>query len=239
MNAELDDNLIAGAGAATLVEDESAGKVTGTHNWMSTGTSAVGLTGTVFGSSPGFRDAANEDFTLLSTSTAVGAASTAITSTLLPAQEYYRNETVARMYRARPAADDIGAFESTTTGPGTGPYGATGGAQGGATGTGGARGGASGGGGVRGTGGSGGIGGRSATGGFTASGGFTGSGGRGGASGGGGTSVRSSTGGFTGSGGHLTGGGGAAGMGAGGGTVRQRRDVPATSPRRPPPARWR
>ena len=121
MSAELDDNLIVGAGAAVNVEDSSAGHVSGTHNWMTTGTVATGLTGTVFGLNPMFKDAANEDFTLAATSTAIGAASETIGPTLIPVEEYYRNETIARMTRARASAHDIGAFESTTVGGGTGP----------------------------------------------------------------------------------------------------------------------
>ncbi|HVY39543.1 MAG TPA: hypothetical protein VHM31_16505, partial [Polyangia bacterium] len=169
MNAELDDNLIVNATAAANVEDSSAGHVTGTHNWLTTGTAAAGLTGSVFGLNPMFKDAANEDFTLTAASTAIGAASEAIGPTSIPVQEYYRNETVARMTRARASAHDIGAFESTTTGAGTGPSGGEGGAQGtgGAQATGGARGNGS-------TGGTGG----SRTGGSTGAGG-TGTGGRG------------------------------------------------------------
>ncbi|HSS39914.1 MAG TPA: hypothetical protein VLT58_14200, partial [Polyangia bacterium] len=58
MNAELDDNLIAGAGLPVEIEDSSAGHVAGTHNWLTTDTAATGLTGTVFGLNPTFKDAA-------------------------------------------------------------------------------------------------------------------------------------------------------------------------------------
>ncbi len=130
MSAELDDNLIVGAGAAVNVEDTIEGKVGGTHNWVSTLTSASGLTGTVFGDDPMFKDAANEDFTPAAGSTAVGAASEAIGATLVPTAEYYRNETLARFYRLRPTAHDVGAFESTTAGAAVGPYGAASGGGG-------------------------------------------------------------------------------------------------------------
>lgn len=142
MNAELDDNLIVGAAAAVSVEDSSAGHVSGTHNWLTAGTAASGLTGTVFGLNPMFKDAANEDFTLAATSSAIGAASETIGPTLIPVGEYYRNETVARMTRARASAHDIGAFESTTVGGGTGPTGTGGGSggDGGPPGTGGLKG---------------------------------------------------------------------------------------------------
>ena len=74
MNAELDDNIIAGTTVATHVEMTSVGKVTGTHNWLPTGADATGLAATVFGANPGFTNAAQEDFTLASGSPAVGAA---------------------------------------------------------------------------------------------------------------------------------------------------------------------
>jgi MYXO-CTERM domain-containing protein len=198
MSAELDDNLIVGAGAAVNVEDSSAGHISGTHNWLTTGTVATGLTGTVFGLNPMFKDAANEDFTLTATSTAIGAASETIGPTLIPVEEYYRNETIARMTRARASAHDIGAFESTTMGDGTGPTGA--GGESGSPGTGG----------VKGTGGTGG----SKTG-VTGAGG-SGIGGRTGSAGTGGTRTGGSGGShvLTGTGGHGT---GAAGTQGGGG----------------------
>jgi MYXO-CTERM domain-containing protein len=153
MNAELDDNLIAGTTAATHVELTSVGKVTGTHNWLPTGADAAGLTASVFGANPGFTNAAEDDFTLASGSSAVGAAMALPTGS--PDHEYFRDETVTRMYRERATAHDIGAFESTTKGVGVGPSGGatptptpdagaatgTGGATGaGGTGTGGAAG---------------------------------------------------------------------------------------------------
>ena len=140
MNAELDDNLIAGTTAATHVEMTSVGKVTGTHNWLPTGADATGLTATVFGANPGFTNAAQNDFTLASGSSAVGAAMALPTGA--PDHEYFRDETVTRMYRARATAHDIGAFESTTTGVGVGPNGGATPAPdaGAATGTGGATG---------------------------------------------------------------------------------------------------
>jgi hypothetical protein len=145
MNAELDDNLIVGTTNATHVEMTSVGKVTGTHNWLPTGADATGLSATVFGASPGFTNAAAEDYTLAIGSTAIGAAIAPATGA--PDHQYYRDETVSRMYRLRSTAKDLGAFESTTTGAGVGPNGgvsvaadggAPTGAGGNATGTGGA-----------------------------------------------------------------------------------------------------
>ena len=121
MNAELDDNIIAGTTVATHVEMTSVGKVTGTHNWLPTGADATGLAATVFGANPGFTNAAQDDFTLASGSPAVGAAMALASGA--PDHEYFRDETVARMYRLRATAHDLGAFESTTAGAGVGPNG--------------------------------------------------------------------------------------------------------------------
>jgi hypothetical protein len=140
MSAELDDNLILGTTNATHVEMTSVGHVTGTHNWLPTGADATGLSATVFGADPKFNNAAGEDFTLAAGSTAINAAMAPATGA--PDHEYYRDETVTRMDRARATAKDIGAFESTTAGAGVGPDGGVtagpDGGAGGATGAGGA-----------------------------------------------------------------------------------------------------
>jgi MYXO-CTERM domain-containing protein len=121
MSAELDNNIVYGTSVSTLIEDTGKGTVTGKNNWLMTGASAGGLTGTVTGASPGFTNAAAKDFTLGAASAAIGKASASVTG--LPDHEYYRDETVARMSRARASALDLGAFESTTTGSGVGPSG--------------------------------------------------------------------------------------------------------------------
>ena len=121
ISAELDDNLVVGAARATLVEQSAAGQVTGTHNWLATGTDGTDLTASVVGADPMFKNGAGGDFTLAAGSTAIGAAQP--TAAGAPDREYYRDEIVARMYRARAAAHDIGAFESTSTGAPVGPYG--------------------------------------------------------------------------------------------------------------------
>jgi MYXO-CTERM domain-containing protein len=198
MNAELDDNLITGIGAPTLVEMAATARVNGTHNWLPTGVSATGLTGTVFGSSPMFNNAAAEDFTLAPGSTAIGAANGNASDA--PDREYYKNETVTRMYRLRASAQDIGAFESTTTGPGISPYATPVPTDGGVGGTGGP-------GGMVGTGGAGGSG--VGAGGTSAG---TGGAHNGGSSGSGG----SHAGGNSGSGGAATGGRGGTSGGTGG-----------------------
>jgi hypothetical protein len=120
MGAEVSNNLIFGTTRPTLVEDTSAGTVTGVNNWITTNANAGPMTGSVRSATPGFRNAAAKDFTLAPGSVAIGAASATVAG--LPGLEYFQNETTARMYRIRPEAYDIGAFESSTTGNGTGPY---------------------------------------------------------------------------------------------------------------------
>jgi hypothetical protein len=117
MQAEIDDNVIAGTNTAFLVENAGAGAVTGTHNWMQTGAGAGPLVATVFGTDPGFIDAANENFHLGPASACIGAASSSGLLDL-PDAEYWKDETVTRARRARLTVNDIGAFESTTTGDG-------------------------------------------------------------------------------------------------------------------------
>jgi hypothetical protein len=136
MSAELDDNIISGTSRPTLVEDTTNGRVTGQNNWLMTGADATGLTGSVTGGDPKFANAAQNDFTLAAGSTAIGAALTSIAGP--PDHEYYKDETTTRQYRVRATAKDIGAFESTTQGPGVGPAGeaatgGTGGSTGGTT----------------------------------------------------------------------------------------------------------
>jgi MYXO-CTERM domain-containing protein len=128
MTAEADDNIVSGTSQPILVEDTGHATVTGKNNWLDTGASLTGLsgvTGSIFGTSPWFTNAAMNDFTLAAGSACIGAANASVGN--LPTAEYYENETVTRMYRMRAAAMDLGAFEHTTTGPGIGPYGPDGG----------------------------------------------------------------------------------------------------------------
>jgi hypothetical protein len=216
MNAQLDDNLITGTTRATLIEQASTGHVTGTHNWLPTAADGAGLTGTASGADPMFKNAAQDDFTLAAGSSAIGAA--AVPATGAPDREYYRDETMARMYRARAAAKDIGAFESTSTASGVGPYGTplpTG------------AGGTTGGGGSAGTGGRGGSSGGA---GATAGGGASGSAGTTGAAGASGSAGATAGGGTSGVAG-TTGAAGATGAtptGGGGCSCRAEGDAPFT-----------
>jgi MYXO-CTERM domain-containing protein len=118
MTAEISNNLLSG-GKPYLIENTGKGTVSGTNNWMPTGTTPGALTATVFGTSP-FKNAGAKDYTLAMGSNAIGAAGQGVTG--LPDREYFQDEVTARMYRLRASAKDIGAFESTTTGAGIGPY---------------------------------------------------------------------------------------------------------------------
>jgi len=120
MNAELSDNIISGTTRPFLIEDTNNGIVTGVNNWLKTGATIGPLTGTVQSASPGFRNAAAEDYTLTNNSVCLGASSAAVFG--LPGKEYYLNEITNRHWRIRNAARDIGAFESTSTNSPIGPY---------------------------------------------------------------------------------------------------------------------
>ena len=122
MSAEVDDNVIAGTSQPVLVEDATHGTVTGKNNWLQTGATAGTLTGSVFGTDPGFVSAATEGFHLAPGSGAIGAASIAGVMDL-PTTEYWQDEKVTRLQRARATTKDIGAFESTTSSTPQGPYG--------------------------------------------------------------------------------------------------------------------
>jgi len=102
--------------------------VIGSNNWIPTGTATTalkGLTGTVFGSSSPFKNATGRDFTLAAGTTAIGAATSVLNGWGPAVYEYYENEVITSEYRVRLTSLDIGAFESTTTGPGINYAGST------------------------------------------------------------------------------------------------------------------
>ena len=85
----------------------------GSNNWLMTGaTPTAALTGTVFGSSASL----DTRYRPLPGSPLIGAADPSVTPA--PTNEYFQDEVVTRMSRPRLTAKDIGAFESTTMGPG-------------------------------------------------------------------------------------------------------------------------
>ena len=120
MQAEVSNNILTGTNRAALVADNQAGILVGAANWLATGADPGPLVDTVFGATPGFKNAVANDFTLLATSAAVGKASGIPKA--LPSTEYYKDEVTARRYRVRASVRDLGAFESTTTDPSYGPY---------------------------------------------------------------------------------------------------------------------
>jgi hypothetical protein len=120
MNAEMSDNIIYGTTRPFLVENTNVGSVVGVNNWLQTNATAGTLSGSVKSATPGFRNAAAQDYTLAPGSVCIGAASAAVYG--LPGREYYRNELTNRLWRVRAAARDLGAFESTTTNNPVGPY---------------------------------------------------------------------------------------------------------------------
>jgi hypothetical protein len=120
MAAEESDNIIYGTTRPVLVENSSRATVSGSHNWLQTNAILGVFTNSVQSTSPGFRNAAGKDFTLLPNSACIGTADSSLFG--LPGKEYYRDETTNRLWRVRAAARDIGAFESTTSGSAIGPY---------------------------------------------------------------------------------------------------------------------
>jgi hypothetical protein len=120
MNAEVSDNIIFGTKTAVLIEDTNAAAVTGLNNWLQTNAATGPLTGSVQSASPGFRNPAANDYTLTSASACIGVANVAVYG--LAGREYFQNEITNRMWRIRASAQDIGAFESTSTNTPVGPY---------------------------------------------------------------------------------------------------------------------
>jgi hypothetical protein len=121
MSAIVSNNIISGGAIPILIDNMGKATSSGTNNWLPTGTPVGALTGTVLGASSPFKNAAMKDFTLVMGSNAIGGANGAVMGA--PDREYFQNEVMARMYRARLTVKDIGAFESTTMGQGIGPYG--------------------------------------------------------------------------------------------------------------------
>jgi MYXO-CTERM domain-containing protein len=121
--AHLNNNLIVDVGdIGEAAEPESSNwGIDGASNWVTTGTEHGELTDTIEGSDPGFVDSGSLDYTLTAGSPAVGAANDALEGT--PDREYYRDETVAIMWRPRASANDIGAFERGNDAEPVGPNG--------------------------------------------------------------------------------------------------------------------
>jgi hypothetical protein len=112
-SAVITNNIVSGTDTVA-----TGGTVTGSNNWVETGATTAGVTASVSGSDPGF--APGGAYRLAPGSPCIGKAAIVPAP---PLDEYYLDETVVCESRARATALDIGAFESTTAGPGTGPNG--------------------------------------------------------------------------------------------------------------------
>ncbi|HEV2211662.1 MAG TPA: hypothetical protein VG167_23080 [Verrucomicrobiae bacterium] len=120
MSAEESDNVVYGTTEPMLVENSSAGVVSGVNNWLQTNANPGTLSGSLQSAAPGFRNAAAEDYTLGPGSACIGAANASLFG--LPGKEYYLNETNHSRWRPRAAARDLGAFESTSASAPVGSY---------------------------------------------------------------------------------------------------------------------
>jgi hypothetical protein len=120
MIAEVSDNIIYGTKTAVLIENTNNATVTGQNNWLQTNASSGPLVSSIRSSTPGFRNAAAKDYTLATGSACVGAAS--LPASVVPGEEYYKDEATNRLWRIRNSALDLGAFENTTGGNSFGPY---------------------------------------------------------------------------------------------------------------------
>ncbi len=93
--------------------------VTGSHNWVSNGTNTAGLSNTSQGTTPGFENAAVQDFRLSMGSTA---RNTANSSPSAPKRELFRDARGRMFWRNRASANDPGAFEYGNSAALVGPY---------------------------------------------------------------------------------------------------------------------
>jgi len=115
MSAVMTNNVLVTSTTAYAIEDLQNGTVTGSTNWLEVGTNPGSLTGSISTANPMF----DTSYRLAAGSPSIGAASSVQNA---PITEYYLDDKTTRMYRVRNSVKDIGAFESTTTGPGIGPY---------------------------------------------------------------------------------------------------------------------
>ena len=114
MTAEISNNIIFGTRRPFLNDNSNAGVVAGRNNWLRTNATVGPLTGSIQTESPGFLNPAATDFRLAPDSACIAAADPTVFG--LPGREYFLNEATNRHWRIRPAARDVGAFESTTSG---------------------------------------------------------------------------------------------------------------------------
>jgi hypothetical protein len=119
ITTSLNNNIIVDTAFATHVDDpaRSNWSITGSHNWVETGTNTDGLTNTSHGADAGFE----KDFHLSSTSVALN---TANSSPAAPKHELFLDQERHIFWRNRSTANDPGAFEHGNSAALVGPYGA-------------------------------------------------------------------------------------------------------------------
>ncbi|HZS09548.1 MAG TPA: right-handed parallel beta-helix repeat-containing protein [Blastocatellia bacterium] len=101
-------------GSTRLFASSAGTAVSGASNWLMTGTSAPGLSGSLYGDDPGFVDRAGKNYHLQPNSVAVGAGSPAGSALLVPVREY------AGQASSIPRTDGgrtLGAFSQTAVAP--------------------------------------------------------------------------------------------------------------------------
>jgi len=119
--AILHNNIFYGVNALAVADDPGSGGFTrsGSNNWIPSGASASGVTGSIQGGDPGFANPGAKDYQLKAGSPCIGKAASVGG---LPTKEYYLNETTKLQYRPRATAKDVGAFEHGNTAKPVGPH---------------------------------------------------------------------------------------------------------------------
>ncbi len=121
ITTSISNNIIIDTAFVTHVNSPNLSNwsVTGSHNWVSNSTNAAGLSNTSQGTTPGFENAAAQDFRLSMGSTA---RNTANPSPSAPNRELFRDGSGRMFWRNRTSANDPGAFEHGNSAPPVGPY---------------------------------------------------------------------------------------------------------------------
>jgi hypothetical protein len=119
-SATVSNNIVFGITKALGTKGGTNWSLTGTNNWFPQGSDTAGLQNSFFGTNPGFRNPGAHDYTLTANAAPVNKAD--VTAAVMPAWEYYKDETTVLRYRQRTKALDLGAFESTTSSPDYGVY---------------------------------------------------------------------------------------------------------------------
>lgn len=122
MSVYLYNNIFYGV-KIPVYADYSNYTLVGSGNWMSAICTSAQNVGTI-GTGIPFRDINGFDFSLISKSL-TGTADRNDSMLIeygIPQAEYYKNENVTSQFRVRTTAFDIGAFETTTVGTGTGIF---------------------------------------------------------------------------------------------------------------------